>query len=151
AKNIVKHSDEGEKDLEKKEYISSPIKVKINAEDDFTSSFLKLLEVASIAYVSLFDTHYRANEMKVQNLLDIYAIKRDLVISTRIPKNIEKGKYPDAYIFSPKKGIENEKPVKGLDFASLYPSIIMAYNLSPEKFIFNSNDANITQITCIRL
>ncbi|RIB12376.1 hypothetical protein C2G38_2101123 [Gigaspora rosea] len=29
-------------------------------------------EVASIAYVSLFDSHYRANGMKVRNLLEAY-------------------------------------------------------------------------------
>jgi DNA polymerase elongation subunit (family B) len=92
-------------------------------------------EVASIAYVSLFDTHYRANRMKVRNFLGACAVKRDMVISTRVSENIKKGKYPGAYVFPPKKGIERRRSVTGLDFASLYPSIIMAYNLSPEKFI----------------
>ncbi|CAG8717919.1 8537_t:CDS:1, partial [Gigaspora rosea] len=40
-------------------------------------------EVASIAYVSLFDSHYRANGMKVRNLLGAYAFKHDMVFSTR--------------------------------------------------------------------
>ena len=48
-------------------------------------------EVASIAYVSLFDAHYRANGMKVRNLLGTYAFKRDMVFSTRVFENIEKG------------------------------------------------------------
>ncbi|CAI2176066.1 3361_t:CDS:2, partial [Funneliformis geosporum] len=135
----IKALEEGEEDLEEKEYMGGPIKIKISAEDDFTSSFLKLpdalhcqellvnqsiindyREVASIAYVSPFDTHYCINEMKVQNLLRTYAIKRDIIISTRISENIEKGKYPDVYVFSPKKGIESIRPVTGLDFASLY-------------------------------
>src|SRR5207237_1291016 len=51
-------------------------------------------EVASIAYISLFNIYYYANRMKVRNLLDAYAIKRDIVFSTRICENIEKGKYP---------------------------------------------------------
>ena len=33
------------------------------------------------------------------------------------------------------KAFAVDRPVAGLDFASLYPSIIMAYNLSPEKLI----------------
>jgi len=70
-------------------------------------------EVASIAYVSLFDAHYRANGMKVRNLLGAYAVKRDIVFSTRVCENIEKGKYPGAYVFPPKKGIEMERPVTG--------------------------------------
>ncbi|CAI2189214.1 15715_t:CDS:2, partial [Funneliformis geosporum] len=180
-KHPVKTPKEGEKDLEEKEYMSSPIRIKINAEDYFTSSFLKLpvkkeilptkfsfdskadmpydkmwkiysetkkspsssttrnmrkvaqyciintlhcqellvnqsiindyREVVSIAYVSLFDTYYRANRMKVRNLLSACAIKRDMVISTKLPEDIEKGKYPGAYIFPPKKGIMTERPV----------------------------------------
>ena len=100
-------------------------------------------EVTSIAYISLFDTHYRANGMKVQNLLGAYAIKRDIVFSTRVCENIEKGKYPDAYVFPPKKGIETKRPVTSLDFASLYLNLIMTYNLSPEKFILSLKDADI--------
>ncbi len=33
------------------------------------------------------------------------------------------------------------RPVTGLDFCSLYPSIIMAYNLSPEKFVDSAEKA----------
>ncbi|RGB24681.1 hypothetical protein C1646_772736 [Rhizophagus diaphanus] len=83
--------------------------------------------------------------MKVRNLLGAYAVKRDMVISTRVHENIKKGKYPGAYIYPSKKGIESKRPVTGLDFASLYPSIIMAYNLFPEKFIFDSKDTDIAQ------
>jgi len=38
-------------------------------------------------------------------------------------------------VFPPEKGLENKRPVTGLDFRSLYPSIIMTYNLSPEKMV----------------
>src|SRR5581483_1632752 len=75
-------------------------------------------EVASIAHVSLFDSHYRANGMKVRNLLGAYAFKRDMLFSTRVCENIEKGKYPSAYVYPPKKGIETRRPVMGLDFTS---------------------------------
>ncbi|RIB08439.1 hypothetical protein C2G38_2211662 [Gigaspora rosea] len=184
-------TEEGEEDPEEKEFMMGPIKIKISAEEDFTSSFLKLpgcvpidvrvclkkhypraevdkksslafylklcgldakanmlydkIEVASIAYVSLFDSHYCANGMKVRNLLGAYAFKREMVISTRIPENTEKGKYPGAYVFPPKKGIETRRPVMGLDFASLYPSLIMAYNLSPNKIILTHIEADIAQ------
>ncbi|CAI2175396.1 3700_t:CDS:2 [Funneliformis geosporum] len=69
-----------------------------------------------------------------------------MVISTRVPENIEKGKYPDAYVFSPKKGIVSRRPVTGLDFASLYSSIIMAHNLFSEKFIFDPKDIDIKDL-----
>src|ERR1051326_6959108 len=102
-------------------------------------------EVASIAYVSLFDTHYRANGMRVRNLLGAYAAKCNMLFSTISCKDKENGKYPGAYVFPPKKGIENKRPVTGLDFASLYPSLIMAYNLSPEKIILSEGEADNVQ------
>ncbi|GBB87524.1 hypothetical protein RclHR1_00140028 [Rhizophagus clarus] len=102
-------------------------------------------EVTSIAHVSLFDSHYRANGMKVRNLLGAYAFKRDMLFSTRVCENIEKGKYPGAYVYPPKKGIETRRPITGLDFASLYPSLIMAYNLSPDKIILTKREADIAQ------
>lgn len=36
---------------------------------------------------------------------------------------------------------QNQYPVSGLDFASLYPSIIMTYNISPEKLIVDEDYA----------
>src|SRR3954466_3981281 len=51
------------------------------------------------------------------------------------------GKYPGAYVFPPIKGLENRRPVTGLDFASLYSSLIMIYNLSPDKIILSREHA----------
>ena len=45
----------------------------------------------------------------------------------------------------PKKKIEMRRPVTGLDFASLYPSLIMAYNLSPDKIILTHEEADIAE------
>jgi len=99
-------------------------------------------EVASIAYVSLFDSHYYAGGMKVCNLLGAEAWKRDILITLISPKQKEKVTFPGAYVFLPDKGLENERPVIGLDFASLYPSIIMNYNLSPEKMTLLPKEAD---------
>ncbi|RIA96631.1 hypothetical protein C1645_815172 [Glomus cerebriforme] len=49
-------------------------------------------KVASIAYVSLFNSYYRANGVKVRNLLNAYAFKHNMLFSTRVSKNIEKDK-----------------------------------------------------------
>ena len=76
-------------------------------------------EVTSIAYISLFNSHYCANGMKVQNLLGAYALKRDMLFSTRIAGKVEKGKYFSAYVFSPKKDIKTKRPVTGLDWCAV--------------------------------
>ncbi|GBB94468.1 hypothetical protein RclHR1_02360026 [Rhizophagus clarus] len=90
-------------------------------------------EVVSIAYVSLFDSHYCANGMRVRNLLGAYAFKHDILFNIKITKNIKKGKYPNAYVFSSKKGIERRRPVTGLDFASLYPTWTVRHDNQFEK------------------
>ncbi|CAJ0850249.1 8900_t:CDS:1, partial [Entrophospora sp. SA101] len=100
-------------------------------------------EVTSIAYVSLFDSHYYAGGMKVYNLLGAEVWKRDILITMIASKQTESGKFPGAYVFPPEKGLENKYPVTGLGFASLYPSIIMNYNLSPDKMILLSEEVKI--------
>ncbi|PKB91921.1 hypothetical protein RhiirA5_446951, partial [Rhizophagus irregularis] len=45
------------------------------------------------------------------------------------------------YVFPPVKGLENRRPVTGLDFASLYPNLIITYNLSPDKIILSQEHA----------
>ena len=160
-------------------------------------------EVSNMAYTSMYDAIYRANGMKVRNLVIAKGKKCGIRFS-----NIRKGgeivdaKYPGAYVFPPKKGLvvsklslkercesklpehaiwknitDDEKnkiydiieehgatipdaekfgfdkhvtdflkeptgrPITGLDFSSLYPSLMMAYNLSPEYIIMDKKKA----------
>ena len=98
-------------------------------------------EVALLSYCSLFDAHYYAGGMKVCNMLNAYAGKRNIACSSIAQEKAEKGKYPGAFVFPPDKGLENKRPVTGVDAASLYPSIIMAFNLSPETIIIEPQEA----------
>lgn len=134
---------------------------------------------SAMAFVSLNDSHYYANGMKVCNLLGAYANKRGMLI-TLISQKVEmSGKFPGAYVFPPEKGLipdpiklnhiddirdkvisgemdpsdesvsaafedfAKSRPVTGLDFSSLYPNLIMAYNLSPEKIVVTSEEAEL--------
>jgi len=149
--------------------------------------------VSSLAFVSLYDSHYYAGGMKVCNLLAAYAWRRDMLVSMIPLERKESGKYPGAYVFPPEKGVSpdpdrlsdietaaaalrdlmdvakassdeslyedqikaakielheafanfaHDRPVTGLDFSSLYPSLIMAYNLSPEKILLDEKEAD---------
>jgi DNA polymerase elongation subunit (family B) len=170
-------------------------------------------EIANLSYTSVFDALYRANGMKVRNIVIARGQKRGIKFSNITHDGImEDGKYPGAYVFPPIKGLVSSKltiyeryvlanerncniykawcdvtvddiklyttiielyspypsekelceinntynikqcfeeflkenlgrPVTGLDFSSLYPSLIMAYNLSPEYIITNKKEA----------
>ncbi|CAI2196862.1 2170_t:CDS:2, partial [Funneliformis geosporum] len=64
------------------------------------------------------------------------------ILTNTIPcEQTETGKYPGVYVFPPVKGLKNRRPVTGLDFALLYPSFIMTYNLLPDKIILSRERA----------
>jgi DNA polymerase delta subunit 1 len=52
------------------------------------------------------------------------------------------GKYEGATVLEPKKGAYFT-PIAALDFASLYPSIIRAHNMSPETLVMDDKFDNI--------
>lgn len=162
-------------------------------------------EIANLSYTNIHDAFYRANGMKVRNLIISRANLRNIKISNITNDIIENGKYPGAWVFPPIKGLitsklsireriekakqnyseytdwlnvtesdvesykkiinevgpvvkdgdltdwdkpipdplrqmlmeETGRPITGLDYSSLYPSIMMTYNLSPEYMITN--------------
>ena len=79
-------------------------------------------EIASIAFILLFDAHYFATGMKVSNLLSASAWREGILTST-ISDQTEIKSFLGAYIFLPIKRLKNRHPVTGLDFASLYSSL----------------------------
>uniref|UniRef100_A0A6G7KTT6 DNA polymerase beta n=1 Tax=African swine fever virus TaxID=10497 RepID=A0A6G7KTT6_ASF len=102
-------------------------------------------EVRILSYTSLYVCIYYAGGHKVCNMLIAYAIHvvyGRIACSTIARGMREHGKYPGAFVFVPVTGLVQDIPTTGLDFASLYPSLIMAYNFSPEKFVPSREEAN---------
>ncbi|CAI2183946.1 6186_t:CDS:2 [Funneliformis geosporum] len=120
AKNVIKYFEKSGEDLKKKKNMGDSIKIKISAEDDFTSSFLKL-------------------PVEKKSLLKFFLQKCGLDNKADMPYDKIRNALSGAI------GIEKERSVTGLDFIPLYPSLIMTNNLSLEKFILSSKDADIAQ------
>ncbi len=107
------------------------------------------IEVAKLAFTPLKASFLNADGMKVRNMVARFAFQRGFAVpmtstssdlrldDIRVLEEFEK--YPGAYVPEPHKGI-SFTPVSALDFASLYPSIIMAHNLSPEMIVANPQD-----------
>lgn len=98
-------------------------------------------EISNLSFVSLFDSFRYADGMRVSNLLSGHAWYYNIMATMTRPEEGTGDKYTGAYVFPPVKGLENRRPVTGLDFSSLYPSLIMAYNLSPEKYVADRGEA----------
>lgn len=96
-------------------------------------------EVGIRSFTNMSDCINLADGMKVKNLILQVGISRNLQFSS-ISHPSEKFKYPGAYVVDPEAGLENKRPVTGLDFSSLYPSLIRAYNLSPEYVVFTKEE-----------
>lgn len=94
-------------------------------------------ELSTMSFVSLYDSFYRADGMKVRNLIGRFSVKYGIAFSnaksTKSPD--DKDHYPGAWVFPPTRGLNARRPITGLDFASLYPSLMMAYNLSPDMVV----------------
>ncbi len=115
-------------------------------------------ELSTMSYVSLNDSFYRADGMKVRNLIGAYCADINMAFSNiqnRVEPH-EKTHYPGAWVFPPNRGLHSDnfitvtrtrrdgtkytarvrcRPITGLDFASLYPSIMMTNNLSPDRIV----------------
>lgn len=98
----------------------------------------RIRDECSLAFVSFVDGIYYANAMKVKNLIAHYAYHHNPRIYFPMGNQHTSpttSKYQGATVFSPDKGIEKTWPTIAFDFASLYPSLIQAYNLSPDTWI----------------
>jgi DNA polymerase elongation subunit (family B) len=119
-------------------------------------------EMGVLAFLPVYDVYMFAIGAKVGNLLGRYAHQMGIAVTTFAEDNSGAAQYPGAYVVPPKKGLRPDpddlraldaaiaakdeagvakilkvigRPVTGLDFESLYPSIIKAMNLSPEKLL----------------
>lgn len=101
------------------------------------SVFADKRALANMARVRVWTAYYQADGMKVQNLIGKYAHKFGYAFNNgRINKSDhDKDHNPGAYVFKPKLGLHRWIPIFAVDASSLYPSIMMEFNLSPDKIV----------------
>ena len=84
-------------------------------------------EMARVTGVPLNFLFTRGQQIKVASQMYRKAAKFDMIIPSERSKGSE-GKFDGAFVLNPKTS-HYTKPIATLDFASLYPSIMMAHNL----------------------
>lgn len=115
---------------------------------DKVNVWASLIQKSNVLSVDIMSTFTRGQQVTVLNQIYRLACKDDIVIDQQDPSN-----YPfcGGFVGTPKPGIR--KGISCFDFASLYPTIIMAYNISWDTFIhpnhrhlFNPNDCIIIKV-----
>jgi len=76
----------------------------------------------------------RGQGIKIFSAVVYYASQRDQIIQTQEALDEDTG-YEGAIVISPKIGMYLDQPISVLDFNSLYPTNMIAYNLSPDTIV----------------
>ena len=95
-------------------------------------------EMARVMKCSIEDIYTRGEQMKVVNQAIWSCLKRDIILKKREMQEIKD--YQGGYVLEPKKGIHNGCSV--IDFQSMYPSILIAYNICPSTYTSRRRDVH---------
>lgn len=99
------------------------------------------IEMAKVTCVPLDYLLFRGQQCKAFSLIVKECTRRNFAIPDSIPIDENLIDFQGATVKNPKIGA-HYVPVAGLDFASLYPSIIIAYNLCPSTILLDKNNIN---------
>lgn len=78
----------------------------------------------------------RGQGIKIFSAIVYFASQRDQIIRTQEAEGGDGIAYEGAIVLEPKIGMYLDQPVSVLDFNSLYPSNMIAYNLSPDTLVY---------------
>lgn len=97
---------------------------------------INMIEVSKVSRVPFMYLVTRGETIKVLSLLS-YAARKEGYLVPQVRGGSEHP-FQGAHVIEPERG-EYTEPVSGLDFASLYPSIMIAWNLCPSTFVIDPN------------
>ena len=84
----------------------------------------------------------RGQGIKIFSAVVYYASQRDQIIRTQESIPGDGIAYEGAIVLPPKIGMYLDQPVSVLDFNSLYPTNMIAYNLSPDTIVYTKENTS---------
>ena len=94
-------------------------------------------EIAKITMCGIEDIYTRGEQMKLVAQCVKECMTRGIILQSHYTKSEEWKQYEGAYVLDPERGVYERCSI--LDFQSLYPSIIIAYNICPSTYVKNKN------------
>ena len=96
-------------------------------------TWFDLTETATTNGVPIFYIYTKGQQIKMYSQLLKYCVKNNIVVQSNAYKSLDNEQYVGATVTDPKAGLY--KLILPFDFASLYPSIILAYNIDYSKLV----------------
>lgn len=101
-------------------------------------TWLSLTEMSKTTSTQVMSVHLNGQQKKFYNQVFRYCYNHNIVVESNAYKSKSTDRYAGAYVFDPIPGLYNY--VVPLDFASLYPSIMIAYNLDYTTKVDDDSD-----------
>lgn len=105
---------------------------------------INYIEMARVTGVPISYLLNRGQQVRIFSLLLRAANKKNLIIPHNA-KGVKNGVFEGATVIEPQRGFY-KNPIATLDFASLYPSIMIAHNLCYTSLLFDSSAANLARL-----
>lgn len=90
-------------------------------------------EIAKITMCGIEDIYTRGEQMKLIAQCVKECMTRGIILQSHYTKSEEWKQYEGAYVLDPNRGVYEGCSI--VDFQSLYPSIIIAYNICPSTYV----------------
>lgn len=107
------------------------------------NTWIGLIELSNIVGIKMTDLFTRGQQIRCISQIFDLATKLDFMIDKR---EIVADKFTGAYVHEPLPGLYDD--VSCIDFKSLYPSIIMAFNICYTTLVRPEDDDKIPDDTC---
>ena len=100
--------------------------------------WIDLVESANTNNVPIIYMYTKGQQIKMYSQVLKYAFHNNIVVESNAFKELKNDKYSGAYVSQPIAGLY--KNILPFDFASLYPSIMMAYNVDYSKLVDDNGE-----------
>ena len=112
--------------------------------------FPTIMEMSNAAKIPIHYVLLRGQQIRCFSLISFYASKEKYAVPDTIETGIKNFNFEGGYVMNPKKEVFMDEPICVLDVMSLYPSIIIAYNLCYST-IHRGTDTTQMDITTVQI
>jgi DNA polymerase elongation subunit (family B) len=130
-------------DFEKFVFYSAADSVLVRYIDKKINTMTTFFKIASLARVEILRAY---SPIWVTEVFMLREFLKDNKVFTEVRVSGEQGSFTGAYVQDPVKGLHNA--VACFDFASLYPNVMVQFNISPESYKGKKTELGAGEIRC---